>query len=228
LIFEDYVNESKVPYGAGLTAIDIDETVFRTFAKILVRNTLTGKVVVELDNQEFNSYKLKDNEEYDFGQFRDAKFFRETSIPIPQTISRIKKMINSIETKGKESRIIFLTAREDFDNKDDVLDKFRDHGIKMDKSITYIERAGNLKGGTIPERKEKILLKYLMTGKYRRVRLIDDHEPNVKALVGIEKKYGKDIENAVRKYYNISYDEPGPLVQYFGLWVKPDGSLKRI
>jgi len=228
--FINYVKEKrnlKTSYGEGITFFDIDETVFRTFAKIIVRDKNTGIEITQLDNQEFNSYELKDNEVFDFNQFRDAKFFRKTSIPIEKTVKRIKRMVKGIRKKGSNSQIVFLTARADFDNKHDVLDTFRDYGIDMDPSIFYIERAGNMKG-IIPENKQKIMLKYLKTGKFRRVRLIDDHKPNVSALVEIEKKYGDEIELAVRRYYNIPEDEEFPVVQYFGLWVKPDGSLQQI
>jgi len=228
--FNNYLSEKrnlKSDYGAGITFVDIDETVFRTFAKILVKDKSTGKIVRELNNMEFNSYVLQDNEEYDFKQFKDAAFFRKTSIPIDKTIKRLKKMVHGIQTKGSNSRIIFLTARSDFDNKNDVLDTFRDHGISMDPNIFHVERAGNI-GGTIPAAKTKIMMKYLKTGKYRRVRLIDDHKPNVNALLDLENKKGDDISKAVREYYNIPDTEDFPVVQYFALWVKPDGSLQQI
>lgn len=226
--FKKYISEKlKSDYGAGITFVDIDETVFRTFAKIIVRDKKTGKELKQIDNMQFNSYKLSDNEEYDFQQFRNADLFRKTSIPIDKTIKRIKRMVYGIYTKGSNSRIIFLTARSDFDNKNDVLNTFKDYGINMDPTIFHIERAGNLKG-TIPAAKSKIMMKYLITGKYRRVRLIDDHKPNVNALLELEKTKGDKIANAVKKYYNIPDTEDFPVVQYFALWVKPDGSLKRV
>ena len=45
--FKKYINEKtnlKSDYGAGITFIDIDETVFRTFAKILVKDKITGVI----------------------------------------------------------------------------------------------------------------------------------------------------------------------------------------
>lgn len=224
--FKDYLNERKSKYGSGITFVDIDEVVFNTFAKIIVKDKVTGAEIRELDNQEFNSYKLLPNEEYDFGQFRDAKFFLKTSIPIDKTVKRIQKMIDRIETFEKPSRIVFLTARADFDNKEDVIKTFEKHGIKIKKPTTYIERAGNLKTGTIDEKKKKIILDYLKTGEYRRVRLLDDHIPNLKALIDIERNLPKDIENKVRLNYNIPPGEKA--IEFFALHVKSDGSLKRI
>ena len=52
-----------------LTIFDIDETLFHTKAKVKVMKG--GTLVRELDNQEFNTYKRKPGEEYDFGQFKN-------------------------------------------------------------------------------------------------------------------------------------------------------------
>jgi FMN phosphatase YigB (HAD superfamily) len=63
--------------GSGtLTIFDIDETLFHTKAKVAV--VKDGKVVRMLDNQEFNTYKRKDGEEYDFREFKSAEVFRLT------------------------------------------------------------------------------------------------------------------------------------------------------
>lgn len=77
LSFKTYLREGIRP--KLISFFDIDETVFNTFAKIIVRDKNTGKEITQLTNQEFNSYKLKDNEEFDFQQFGDAKIFKDTS-----------------------------------------------------------------------------------------------------------------------------------------------------
>lgn len=225
---ERYITEfSQESYGAGITFIDIDETVFRTFAKILV--VKDGKTVRELDNQEFNNYTLKDGESFDFHQFRSAELFHKTSIPIPQTVARIKKMLAQIKERHSKSRIVFLTARSDFDDKKEFLKTFEDVGIKMDSPTVYVERTGNIKTGTVDEKKKKVMLKYLNTGDFRRVRLLDDYKPNLKALLDIEKQHGDDLAEKVIKNYNLDMDEERiPAIQYFALHVLPDGSLRRL
>jgi hypothetical protein len=117
----NYLNERKSKYLYGITFIDVDETIARTFAKILVRDKETGEVLRELDNQQFNSYELKSGEEFDFQQFRSGKKFLETSIPIEKTVKRIKRMIKMIKKNEKKSRIIFLTARSSFPDKENFL-----------------------------------------------------------------------------------------------------------
>ena len=221
--FKGFLNELASEYGAGITFIDIDDTLFNTFAMIKVIKN--GKVIKKLNNQDYNTYKLEPGESFDYGEFRSAEFFNKTSIPIPQTVKRIKKMINGIKTKGSNSKIILLTARADFDDKNVFLDTFRKHGIPIDDM--YVERAGNLKG-TVAGIKKKVIMGYLKTGLYRRVRIIDDDMTNVKEFLKIEKNLPQDIVDKVKQTYRIPEDEKFPVIQFFGLLVKKDGSLKRI
>ena len=219
---KNFINELASEYGQGLTVLDIDEVVFSTKAFVYVMKD--GAIIKKLDNQEFNTYKLGKDQEFDFREFGDAELFRNTSIPIEPTIKRIKRIFKNIDKRG--SKVIMVTARGDFDNKKVFLKTFRDHGIPIDE--IYIERAGNMKSGTIAQRKEKIIMKYLNTGKFRRVRLLDDSMDNIRQFLGIEKKLSQKLINKVRKIHGIEGEESIPPIQFFGLLVKEDGSLKRI
>jgi len=221
--FSNFINELKSQYGKGITFIDVDDTIFKTFAMINIIDKDTGEVVRKLNNQEYNTYQLKDNEKFDYGQFRDADLFKKTSIPIPQTIKRIKRIFKNIDRRN--SKVIFLTARSDFIDKEPFLAKFREHCIPIDN--IYVERAGNLKG-TVVSIKKKVIMKYLSTGEYRRVRIIDDSLENVKGFLKIEKEMPRSIIDKVKKIYNIPEDEEFPVIQFFGLLVLENGSLKRI
>ena len=97
----------------GLTIFDIDETLFHTNAKIKV--VQEKKVVKILDNQSYNNYKLKPGESFDYGQFKSAKIFKETSTPIAKIINRAKRIIHFATRKG--SKVIIVTARQDMDDK---------------------------------------------------------------------------------------------------------------
>jgi len=223
-LLEEVISERKKD-GAGITFVDIDETLFRTFAKIVVMKD--GIKVRELDNQEFNSYELRDGETYDFGQFKDAALFAKTSIPIPTTINRIKKMLGQITAKSLKSKVVFLTARADFDDRDTFLKVFTDNGIPVgDTSKVYIERTGNIKSGTIPEKKAKVMLKYLSSGQYTRCRLLDDHKPNIDVLKTVRAKVPRKTLEKIRGNFDIP---PGKdPIDFFGLLVLPNGKLKRV
>ena len=70
----------------GLTIFDIDETLFHTKAKVQVIKE--DKILRILDNQQYNSYRLKKGESFNYGQFKSAKIFKETSTPIAKVIKR--------------------------------------------------------------------------------------------------------------------------------------------
>ncbi len=226
--FASYLTEfNRDKYGLGITFVDIDETIFRTFARVLVK--VNGVVTRELNNQDFNSYVLKDNEEFDFQEFRSASIFKKTSIPIPKTITRVKNMLSQIKIMDSGSKIIFLTARADFDDKEAFLSIFKKYGIDMSKPTVYVERVGNIKSGTISSKKKKVMLEYIKTGLYRRVRLIDDHVPNVKELIIIKNNLPKEIEKKVIKTYDLDMSvETLPPISFYPLWVKEDGTLELV
>ena len=178
--FKTYLEEAQ---GKGLTIFDIDETMFITKAKVkVVKN---GKVIKKLDNQEFNTYKKKDGEEYDFGEFKNAEVFKRTSTPIARMINKVKVILKNATRKG--SRVIIVTARPNFDNKKTFLDTFRKQGIDIDK--IYVERAGNLGGGPAAGNKKVIFKKYLDQKIYKRIRLFDDAMSNLKMFLSLQKDY---------------------------------------
>ena len=80
--------------GSGtLTIFDIDETLFHT--KATVKGVEDGQVIRELDNQQFNTYKRKPGEEYDFGNFKNAEYFRKTSTPVVKMINKAKAIVKA-------------------------------------------------------------------------------------------------------------------------------------
>ena len=178
--FKTYLLEAQ---GKGLTIFDIDETMFITKAKVkVVKN---GKVIKKLDNQQFNTYKKKAGEEYDFGEFKNAEVFNRTSTPIARMINKVKVILKNATRKG--SKVIIVTARPNFDNKKTFLDTFRKQGIDIDK--IYVERAGNLGGGPAADNKKVIFKKYLDQKIYKRIRLFDDAMSNLKMFLSLQKDY---------------------------------------
>lgn len=189
--------------GSGtLTIFDIDETLFHT--KAMIKVVKDGKVVRELDNQQFNTYKLKAGEEFDFGQFRSAKIFRETSTPITRMIAKAKAIVKA--KNNVASRAIIVTARADFDDKQMFLQTFRDHGLPIDQM--HVERSGNLGISSPAEAKKVVFRKYLNTKNYTKTRLYDDAMSNLKAFLELQSEY--------------------PNIEFEAWFVKEDGSVKRV
>jgi hypothetical protein len=190
-----------------LNVFDIDDTLFKTSSKISI--VKDGKVVRELNSGEFNTYKLKTGEKYDFSQFRSGKHFYATSQPIDTIIKRAQRAVGS-ETEN--CKTIIITARSDLSDKDQFLQKFRDHGFPIDQ--VYVERAGNLQklqpSAKTHITKGAILLRYIKTGRFDKIRMWDDSEPNLEILLKIGEKY-PDI--AIEAYL---VDEEGNTSRYRG------------
>jgi len=180
--FKNYLLESN-----GLHVFDIDETLFKTNAKIHVKDK-SGKTVKSLDNQQFNDHKLESGHQYDFSEFRDSKKFRDESEPIHPMIRKVQAISKNIKGENHNSKIIMNTARADFDDKEPVLDKFKFHGMDVDSM--HIHRAGNIEGNQPPaEKKNVILRKHLDDGNYDHVNMYDDSKTNLKAFLSLRHEY---------------------------------------
>lgn len=189
--------------GKGLTIFDIDDTLFVSKARVIVKNTNTGQTK-PLTPMEFNSYKLRKNEEFDFGEFKSSKIFYQTATPIGRMVQKAKAIIKNATKKG--SKVIVVTARSNMDDKNLFIKTFESHGIPM-KNV-YVERAGNIKGPSSAANKKIIFRKYLKTGEYARIRLFDDHKENLQALLDLKKEF--------------------PTVEMFAFLADIKGSIKRI
>ena len=186
------------PGSMALTIFDIDDTLFHTTAQIKVIKD--GKPIRSLTNQEFNNYQLQPGEKFDFGEFRSAEKFAKESEPIKPMINTLKRILD----RAANTKVIMLTARADFDDKEKFLDTFEKYGIDM--SRVHVHRAGNLPGDEPPAYKKAVWVrKYLNTGKYNRVNLIDDSMSNLKVFKSLKQEY--------------------PTVSFDAYFVKPEGSL---
>ena len=179
---ETFQTFSEARGGQGLTIFDIDKTLFHSDTKVGIKKD--GKIIKTLDK--FEKYKLKKGEEFDFGEFKDAKRFAQTASPIGRMIAKAKVIIRNATKTG--SKVIFVTARADMDDKKLFINTLKAHGLDMSK--VYVERAGNL-GIDTAKNKSTILKTYLDSGKYARVRMFDDQHENLKALLSLKDDYPK-------------------------------------
>lgn len=170
--------------GAALTIFDIDDTLFKTDAKVHVKDKDGQKKA--LSTQEFNNHKLSQDQEYDFSEFKDAKKFYDTSVPIKNIWNTAQ---NTLENVGKRpgSRVVIVTARSDLDNKDLFLDTFRKHGLDMKKVHVY--RAGNIQNGNSADKKKIVIRNLLEKGKFTEVRLFDDHQENLEEFLKLSTEF---------------------------------------
>jgi pyrimidine deaminase RibD-like protein/FMN phosphatase YigB (HAD superfamily) len=163
-----------------LVIFDIDDTLVHTQTKVHVVSN--GQVTKSLNSHDFTHYKLQPGEEFDFGDFRDAREFFTNAKPIIPMIDQLK---HDIATGNK---VVMVTARADFNDRELFLDTFRKYGIDMSKVHVY--RAGNFVGKASTEEKKKIIIRNLLDkDTYSKAIMYDDAIPNLEAFVSLKEEY---------------------------------------
>ena len=163
-----------------LVIFDIDDTLVHTQTKVHVIKD--GRTIKSLNSHEFTHYKLQPGESFDFGDFRNAEEFFTNAKPIIPMINQLK---HDIATGNK---VVMVTARADFNDRELFLDTFRKYGIDMSKVHVY--RAGNMTGKIQTEEKKKIIIRNLLNqGNYSKAIMYDDAVPNLHSFMELKKEY---------------------------------------
>jgi FMN phosphatase YigB (HAD superfamily) len=162
-----------------LVVFDIDDTLVHTQTKVHVIKD--GEIVNSLNSHDFTHYRLKPGEEFDFGDFRNAREFFEKSRPIIPMMNQLKRDI------ATGNKVVMVTARADFDDRELFLDTFRKYGIDMGKVHVY--RAGNSKQGTTEERKKAIIKTLLDKDGYSKAIMYDDARPNLHTFIELKRDH---------------------------------------
>jgi len=202
--FNEFLSEETKDNKGGLTIFDIDDTLFKTTARVkVVKN---NKTVKQLKTGEYNTYRLKNGEKFDFSEFKDSLKFQKESRPIKRMMAKAKAILqNALRTP--KSKVIVVTARDNMDNKQVFLDTFKQHGFDIDK--VRVERAGRLRDvADTSQQKAIIIYNYLKTGQFARVRLFDDSIENLKKFLSL------------KRYF--------PKVRFEAFFAKNDGSIRTI
>ena len=186
-----------------LHAFDIDGTLMHSTARVHVRRTSDGQRIESLSHSEFNNHELHPGQHYDFSEFRSAKQFDKEK-PIRPMLAKLKAIQNNIQNTGR-GRVILNTARSDFDDKHHFAKAWNKFGVDINK--VHVERAGNIHTDeTVPEKKNRVFMKHLDSGRYKEVHFYDDDKNNLKAFLKLKKKY--------------------PSINFHAHHAQPDGSTK--
>jgi FMN phosphatase YigB (HAD superfamily) len=180
LKFKEY-NDYKDGY---LTIFDIDDTLFHTTAQIIIRKP--GAADKKLTSAEYNTYKMQPGEKADFSEFSDANLFYREAKPITKMLEKAKAIL--ADTKNHpNNRVIIVTARPDFDDRDKFLATFKKYGFDIDN--VRVERAGKINAPSPGQAKAIIINNYLNSKQYNKVRLFDDSINNLKEFLKLEKLF---------------------------------------
>jgi hydroxymethylpyrimidine pyrophosphatase-like HAD family hydrolase len=178
--YKQYLSEGL---NKKLFCFDMDETLLahdHRHLKIHVRDN-QGKLIRSLTNQEFNKYKLKPGEHFDFKDFRSSKILGQSAHPIKPMINRL----NNLKRRGFKTEIV--TARSDLDNKHQVRKHLLKHGINID--TTHLRRAGNIEGTSTGDRKRKVISDLIKKHGYKEVHLYDDDIANHKHFAKLKQDH---------------------------------------
>ena len=189
----------------GLTIFDIDDTLFKTTAHVTVKKG--NKVVKRLKPHEHNTYDYEaKGETPDFKEFRDAEKFYNESKPIKGMMAKAKAIIKNT-SNNELSRVIIVTARDDFDDREKFLDTFRKYDFDIDR--VRVERAGKIKDiRSTAISKMLIIRNYLNTKQFSRARLFDDSLENLKMFLHLQKEFEE--------------------IKFEAYFVKEDGSVRTV
>jgi len=165
--------------GKILVIFDIDDTLVHTQTEVHV--VKDGVTIRTLNSHEFTHYKLQPGESFDFENFRNAKEFFDKHKPIIPMMDQLKRDIH------RGNKVVMVTARADFDDKELFLDTFRKYNVEINKVHVY--RAGNLKGGSTEERKRRIIKTLLDKDDYSKAIMYDDAKPNLDLFVSLKREH---------------------------------------
>lgn len=181
-----------------LSVWDIDDTLFLS-PKTSVYVTKNGKIVKKLSTEEFNGYRLKGGEKFDFFEFKDSNLFFNTAKPLSANLMKAKNALQS-----RNTFVIVLTARSDFNDKNKFLRKFETYGLDMSKPNIHVVRSGNLGMGTA-EGKKEVLKNVLDTKKFRTGDMYDDDSRNLDAFLSLGSRDVKLSAYIVREGHIYPY-----------------------
>ena len=182
-IEEQQIDEAKKK---SLNLIDLDANAMKpkkpgVEAEIEVKKD--KETVRTLNPQQFNVDKKKDDEKYDFNQFRSSKVFKKT-------LKGNKKVRNL--HRGGES--VGLTARGGMDNNREVVKHVKDSGFSKKHGVNFkgISFTGDVPGKNTDDKKMKVIKNIIKTKKPKSIKFSDDHAKNLDAPEQFNRKEGKD------------------------------------
>ena len=197
--FADCFLKEDSERGGKLVIFDIDDTLVNTNTKVIVRQD--GKPVRQLTSQEFTHYKLHPGETFDFGAFSDAEEFARESRPIVPMIQQLNADI------AGGNKVVMITARSDFDDRDTFLNAFRRWSVDIDRVHVY--RAGNdRRPVSVDAKKADIVRRLLNAGGYSKAIMYDDSKPNLQSFVRLHREYPST------RFYAWHVDHDGQATEY--------------
>ena len=172
--FSDYIRNKKI------ILFDIDGTLIHTTARIGVKKN--GKLLKKITNQEYNTYKLKSGESFDFKEFDD---------PFILDNEKLTKYWDTLVREYRRgSNIGIITARGDCNM---IKKFFSKKEINIDKDLIFaIDDPILGLSGTVQQRKAEAISMLYNRG-YTTFVFFDDNVNNLESAKALEKVFGINV-----------------------------------
>ena len=166
-----YITEKFTVAGTTSNKIllfDVDDTLIRSDINVYV--VKDGKTVKKLSSAEYNTYKLRPGESFDYREFADEELLNSKSV-------FLKYWDTLIREYNKGTHIGIITARQ---CQGMFYRFFKNHGVTIKNELVFAinDPAMKLKGETIEDRKAEVIKKIAHWG-YDTIVFFDDSEANL-------------------------------------------------
>ena len=169
-------------YSNKILLFDVDDTLIHNNVKIYVKKD--GEVINKLSSSEYNSYKLKPGESFDYTEFNDENLLNNNSVFL--------KYWDTLKREYRQgTHIGILTARSD---KDMFYRFFKNNGIDIKQELVFAvnDPSIRLKGKTIEDKKAEVIKRIAKWG-YKTIIFFDDNIDNLRTAKKLESQYNIKI-----------------------------------
>ena len=183
------MNKLKDIRGNKLVIFDLDDTLIKTDAKVKIIDSRTGKIIKELNSEDFNLFKIRPRHVLNFDDFNCPEILRQGRI-----IATIFKKLEDYYNSGIP--VAILTARS---SSRVVREFFLENGIDIhpDLVVAVNDPMYDYKG-SVAEMKREAIIEFIDAG-YTDLIFFDDNEDNLRLAKEVEGYKNSSIE-IVRVY----------------------------
>ena len=169
-------------YNNRILIFDIDDTLLTGEVYIIIRDEKTGEYINKVNSNQFNTYKLKPGEVFDFSEFRDPEIFEK---------NKITKYFYTMRREYKKgTHICLLTARGGKDVGEMIREYFIKRGIDIKEELVIcINEDNGPYTGTTAERKAQAIEDLVGVG-YDTFVFFDDNKENLEQAKKLSEEVG--------------------------------------
>lgn len=165
-----------------LLIFDIDDTILTGEVYIKIVDAETGEYLHKVNSNQFNTYKLKPGEKFDFSEFADPAIFEK---------NKVTKYFDTMVREYKRgTHICLLTARGGKDVGEMIREYFLKRGVDIKEELVIcINDDESPYTGTTAERKAQAIEDLVGVG-YDTIIFFDDNKENLEEAKDLAKKIG--------------------------------------